>query len=199
MGALADGLAGVLEAEGVPQAHVLSGSFGGMLALSFVQRHADRTGRLILSSTAIPGPAEARAYAKTARLVSRLPSPLARGRMKRHLLRIVDPPEAERAFWAAYLDELFGYRLSKADILSTLRCIVDFAETAPRSPDDLPGWQGETLLLASDDDHTFGAEAQAALRGVLDRVQVHTFQGAGHSPAMTQPEQFFGAVRDFLA
>jgi pimeloyl-ACP methyl ester carboxylesterase len=200
MAQLAAGLAGVLDAEGISAAHVLSGSFGGMLALQLVRDFPQRSGKLILSSTAIPGADEAAAYRKMDRIFSRVPSRLARAVMKRRLFQIVAPPPEEYAFWKAYFDELFGYRVNKAELLSTLRCIVDFARTAPTSPDDLAGWSGETLLLASDDDHTFGEAAQRALRHVLPpRVEVHTFHGAGHSPAMTQPEAFFGTIKQFLA
>lgn len=198
MTALADGLAGLLDAAGVAQAGVLSGSFGGMLAMQFAQRHPARLSRLVLSSTAIPGPAEAASYRRMARLMGWLPARLVLAQMRDRLLAIIDPPEAERAFWTAYLHELFGERLSKAEALSTLHCMVNFAETAPRSPEDLPGWTGDTLLITSDDDHTFGPEAQAALGRVLPGVQVHLLHGAGHSPAMTQPEQFFGAASAFL-
>jgi len=198
MSGLAAGVVGVLAAEGITQVHVLSGSFGGMLAISLVQHHPAQIGKLILSSTAIPGAAAAKSYQQMDRLVSLMPSSLARRFMKRRLLQIVDPPAAEYAFWKAYMDELFGFRLSKADIQSTLRCIVDFANTAPRSMSELAGWTGDTLLITSDDDHTFDKTAQQALGEVVPRTHVHTLHGAGHSPAMTQPDEFFGAVREFL-
>ena len=198
MGALADGLTGVLETEGVDRAHVLSGSFGGMLALALVQRHPARVAKLILSSTAVPGPDEVRAYRVMLRLMALLPSRLVLNQMRAQLQTIIDPPEESAVFWAAYLRELFGARLSKAEALSTLHCMVDFAETAPRTAADLAGWQGESLLLDSEDDHTFDESARGALRALLPGMQVHLFTDAGHSPAMTKPDEFFGVIRQFL-
>lgn len=198
MAALADGLAGVLDAADVAQAHVLSGSFGGMLALSLAQRHPARLASLILSSTALPGPDDAREYRNLLRLMSVMPGRLVLNQMRDRLLTIIDPPADSREFWRAYLAELFGGRLSKQEALSTLRCMVDFADNGPRHADDLPGWQGRTLLIDSADDHTFDAAAQAALRALLPAMSVHTFTDAGHSPAMTKPDEFFALVRTFV-
>jgi pimeloyl-ACP methyl ester carboxylesterase len=51
---LLDGLAGVLDAEGVRAAHVLGPSYGGLVAQGFVRRHPGRVRTLILANTAIP-------------------------------------------------------------------------------------------------------------------------------------------------
>src|SRR5215216_7738242 len=51
---LLDGLAGVLDAEGVRVAHVLGPSYGGLVAQCFVRRHPERVRSLILTNTAVP-------------------------------------------------------------------------------------------------------------------------------------------------
>ena len=51
---LLDGLAGVLDAEGVRSAHVLGPSYGGLVAQCFVRRHPDRVQTLILANTGVP-------------------------------------------------------------------------------------------------------------------------------------------------
>ena len=51
---LLDGLAGILDAEGVRAAHVLGPSYGGMVAQCFVRRHPERVKTLILANTLVP-------------------------------------------------------------------------------------------------------------------------------------------------
>lgn len=48
---LADDLAGLLQALGIPRAHVLGAFLGGMTAQEFALRHPDRLGRLVLVGT----------------------------------------------------------------------------------------------------------------------------------------------------
>lgn len=49
---LADDLAALIQALGLPRAHVLGTSFGGMVAQAFALRHADLLGGLVLGATA---------------------------------------------------------------------------------------------------------------------------------------------------
>ncbi len=55
---MADDLAGLLDALGIPRSHLLGLSMGGMIAQEFALRHADRLDRLVLTGT---GAAPARA------------------------------------------------------------------------------------------------------------------------------------------
>ena len=48
---MADDLAGLLDALGIPQCHLLGLSMGGMIAQEFALRHADRLDRLVLTGT----------------------------------------------------------------------------------------------------------------------------------------------------
>src|SRR5687767_7401837 len=53
MTGLCDGIARILEVEDVDQAHVLGGSYGGLVAQYFVRRYPERVSSLILSHTFI--------------------------------------------------------------------------------------------------------------------------------------------------
>ena len=94
MGAMADDVAAVLDAEGIDRATVVGISMGGMIAQHFGLRHPDRTEGLVLMATTcglphgrLPGPAT---------LHMLLRSPFLRGRAaNQNLIRML-LPESER-------------------------------------------------------------------------------------------------------
>jgi pimeloyl-ACP methyl ester carboxylesterase len=113
-------------------------------------------------------------------------------------LEMIAPPDEERAFWAAYVNELFSARLTKDDLLSTLHCMLDFAENMPIATHDPADWGERILIIESEDDATFDAQARACLKALYPKAAVHTFRGGGHSPATTRRAEFFQVVRQFL-
>ncbi len=54
MAALLEGIAAILEAEGVQKVHVVGPSFGGWVAQCFVRRFPEKVATLILSDTGLP-------------------------------------------------------------------------------------------------------------------------------------------------
>jgi pimeloyl-ACP methyl ester carboxylesterase len=198
MAELTDGLAGLLDAEGVDRAHVLAGSFGGMVAQVFARRHAPRVDKLVLSTTAAPTPEQAEGYQMQTRMLQSAADELVAEFSKGRFLEMVAPPEDERAFWTAYIDELFSLRLGKADLLSTLNCMIDLANHYALSPNDLPDWKGRILVIEAEDDATFDENARVRLKTLYPTARIHTFTGGGHSPATTRREEYFALVSGFL-
>jgi pimeloyl-ACP methyl ester carboxylesterase len=195
---VADGLAAVLDDAGLDRVHVLAGSFGGMIAQVFVRRHPQRVARLVLSTTTTPDPAAADRYRQALGFVQALPDdqwPLV---ARTQMFEIIAPPEEQHAFYRAYLDELYTQRLSKADLLSTYHCLIDFNANRTFTPDDLKDWSGSVLVLESDDDATFDEAARARVHALYPNARTHTFHGAGHSPGTTQRELYFKVVREYL-
>lgn len=197
MDELANGLAGLLDAEGVDRACVLSGSFGGMLAQVFVRLFPARVSKLVLSSTTAPDRKQAEAQNAPIKLLGWLPGILTRIMAKQQLYNIIDPPLHEATFYKAYLNELFSIRLDKSAIISTLRCLRAY-HYLHFSPGDLVGWDGDILIIDSADDATFSEQGQQAMRQLYPHAEVYTFQDAGHSPASTQQGAFFSKVREFF-
>lgn len=197
MQGLCDGLAAVLDVEGVESAYVLSGSFGGMIAQELVRRYPHKVAKLILSTTTPPDAAQSERYQQLLEMVGLAPEDLVRDQAEQQFFGIIAPPDSEADFYRAYLHELFQQRLGKEDIISTYEAILDFM--AQRySPDDLAGWQGEMLILDSDNDATFQDDARQKMYSLYPMAQTHTFIGAGHSPGSTQREEFFRRVREFF-
>lgn len=190
---MADGLAAVLDAEGVPAAHVVGGSFGGMLAQHFVRRHPDRVRSLVLSHTTAPQ----RSYSRAA--VMRILSLLLPERPFRALFsrRLRGSFVDADPFWLRYFDSRVA-TLARRDLVSRVLLASRFLQLR-YAADDLDSWPGRLLILDADDDPLMGAPARTALRSLYPRAQVHTFSGTGHSAAILEPELYCQVIRRFLA
>lgn len=198
MSALTDGLIGILDSLGIDNVYVLSGSFGGLVAQILARRHQNRIAKLILSSTGTMSEQSIQSRKKTLRQLKFTPDWLARRITERRLFSIINPPSDTHDFWKAYLRELFSKRLNKQDIISTLACMIDFGEYFNITVDDLRDWKGDILIIGSEDDSTFGKSSNQQLLSLYPYAQVHQFENAGHSPAMTQQNNYFKRIIEFL-
>ena len=198
--ALLDGLAGVLDAEGVRAAHVLGPSYGGLVAQCFVRRHPERVRTLILANTFVP-PWRMLWPAKIFLTLSPfVPLAWQQALRERTLarafsgVRTVSPED--RAFWREYQHELIS-RLSKAELRTIYRLGIDLVERFRFTPGDLASWPGRVLILESDRD-IITPEQRAELRRCYPRAEVHTFRGAGHAPWMSHKKEYLSVINEFL-
>jgi pimeloyl-ACP methyl ester carboxylesterase len=198
MSALADGLAAILDHEGISAAHVLAGSFGGMLAQVFIRRHPQKVSKLVLSTTAVLDDESAARYRQLMAMLEPMDQATVTQVAQEQMLNIIAPPESDHAFYRAYLNELYTYRVDKQALLSTYRSLLDFAENWKLSSDDLADWQGAMLILESDDDATFDESVRSRVRLLYPFAGTQVFHGAGHSPGTTQRDKYFEVVKSFL-
>src|ERR671912_107585 len=125
---LLDGLAGVLDAEGVRAAHVLGPSYGGLVAQCFVRRHPERVRSLILTNTGVP-PRRVLWPAKMfLTLLPLVPLGWLQALRERTLARAFSgvpsvPPE-DQVFWRDYQHGLIS-RLTKGDLQDMYRLGID--------------------------------------------------------------------------
>ena len=197
---LLDGLAGILDAEGVQAAHVLGPSYGGMVAQCFVRRHPERARTLILANTLVP-PRRLLWLSKVfLALLPLVPLPWLRALRERTLARafsgVPSVPLEDQAFWREYQHGLISL-MSKEDLLDMYRLGINLMESFRFAPDDLASWPGNVLILESDED-ILTPEQRAELRRCYPRAVVHTFRGAGHTPWMSHREEYLSAVKEFL-
>lgn len=193
---LVEGLVAILDAEGLGAVHVVSGSFGGMVAQHLVRRHSERVRSLVLSHTAAPESGRAR-MAMVRAVVGTLglwPGWLVRALFRRRLrgsFAAADP------FWLRYFDSTVA-SLSNADLVSRVRLAAEFAGQTGYGPDDLDAWPGRVLIMDADDDPQMPAATRAALRALYPEAEVHSFSGTGHSAAIMNPEGYAQVIRRFL-
>jgi len=194
---LADGLRDILDAEGAGQVAILGASFGGAVAQVFVRRYPDRVSELILSNTGVPLRYLALPARITYWMAKAMPWRLMCRLLRKPLLKTLDQSGADHAFWAGYMDELWGARLTKADVLSNLLNQCDYHRRFRFAPEDLKDWHGRVLIAESDTD-VIGPRRREALRRTYPQAEVHTFHDAGHAPMFTRYDEYLRMVRDFL-
>lgn len=103
MEALVDGIAAVLKREGVTQAHVLGGSYGGFVAQVFVRSYPELTRSLVLSHTLPPYAESAKSARKIMPWLALLPGSVLRWLMGKRLSGLLPEQTPETAaLYAVY-------------------------------------------------------------------------------------------------
>jgi aminoacrylate hydrolase len=203
MEGLCEGIAHILEAEALNKAHVLGGSFGGLVAQQFVRRYPAKVHSLILSHTFVLTPKYATPIWIAGKLFPALPRSLFVSMLKLRLnkillstLRAANHPETE--FWCAYLNEAIASDLMRKVFIHQNKCVLDLARKPQFTPDDLNEWNGKILIIGSDDDPGIPARDRALLRSMYPQAQEHTFRDAGHAPFILKREEVISIIRSFL-
>ncbi|MCB5291107.1 alpha/beta fold hydrolase [Arthrobacter sp. SO3] len=201
MAGLADGLAAILDAEGVTQADVLGSSFGGFVAQVFARRHPERVRRLVLANTGSPSAAPLPLLPLLIRVLAVLPESAVRSVTGWNWRRwFVHGARDDAAFWSMLLADILG-RLRKEDLLSALREMRDFARLPAGGT---PGARtsavppGPVLLIESERDEAFSPQARAALRALYPAAEVRLFAGEGHGVMAARTAEYVDTVREFL-
>jgi pimeloyl-ACP methyl ester carboxylesterase len=196
---LSDGIAAVLDAEGIRQAHFLGTSMGGMLAQCFVRQYPDKVDRLILANTAPPDKANADHLEQHNRQALKYPMWLIRWASVRSLDKHMTAiPAGESKFWKAYFKESIYTQWDRESISCQGQCTVDYARNYEFKPSELAGMEDRILIIESDDDLAIRPELGAVMHNLYPGAHLHTFHNAGHIPMITRHEEYVALIREFL-
>lgn len=204
MGEVTDGLAALLDNEGVDRALVLGQSYGGTVAQVFLRGHPERVKKLVLSSAhpLIASPRERLLLlpvgALTLALLSLLPGKLPQRVFLKGILAVLALPESERTFWHAYLSDMVLNRLTRADILSLYRSSLDAFRRYAYADGQTSDWPGQVLVIGSENDPTNPQGDWDRMLALYRHAQPCVIPGGGHSVAMSRSEEYGAAVREFL-
>ena len=197
MDALVDAITGILAHEGIDQAHVVGGSYGGFVAQVFVRRHPEATASLTLSHTLPPDAASGQMIRATLTYLSLIPMFLLRRMVSNRLRALLPERTPDTALTHAIFDEVVRYRMTKEDLLSSYWRLVDFNE-AGFTPDDLAEWPGRILLVMSDDDPSIPEAVRQALRTTYPQAEEHLFHGTGHAASALRPDEYRAVIEGFI-
>jgi pimeloyl-ACP methyl ester carboxylesterase len=194
---LVDGCIAILDAENVQRAHVLGGSYGGMVAQRLVRRYPQRVLSLVLSHTGGPKPDRAATNRRFMTLLRLLPMRLLRIMLKGATRKSLRDAPAQIPFWTAYSDEMIA-RTSKADLIGRYQVAIDFDVSSAFTPNDLNDWPGRILILEGDNDPIAEAPAREALKVLHPQARLHTFHGSGHVASIARLDEYVAVIEGFL-
>jgi len=191
MAGYADCLAGFIDGLGLETPHVAGLSFGGALALDLYRRHSAIPGTLILAS----------AYAGWA---GSLPADVVEQRLRQALvLANLSPDE----FVSALLPTMFSEETPRESVDTFGATMLAFHPAGFRAMarasaedvrDVLPHISVPTLLLYGDKDVRAPLTVADDLHAAISGSTLVVLPGTGHICNIEAPEEFNGAVRNFL-
>ena len=197
MAELADGIAALLDREGIGRVSVIGGSYGGFVAQVFVRRHPDRVERLILSHTGPPNPGRGQVIEKSLRWLPWLPLFLLRLQYRKVMMGLI-PKRPETALTRAQLEEIIALRLTKEWMVNGYRRVVDYDQNYRFAPGDLDGWPGRVLLLMGDNDPATPEPVRERMKVLYPRADVRIFEGTGHAAGILKRDEYLKAMGEFL-
>ena len=203
MTGLCAGLAHILERESLTPAHVVGGSYGGLVAQYFVRQCPHQTRSVILSHTFVFTPKLRKPLWIAGKVFPLLPKELfafiLRLRLNKILispLRAAKHPESE--FWRAYLDEAIASELLKEVFIHQNKALLELALQPRLTPDDLKRWTGRILIIESDNDPAITAHERALLRSTYPNAEIQTFSDAGHASSILKRAEVVSTIRNFI-
>lgn len=197
MEALVDGIAEILRREGIQQAHVLGGSYGGFVAQVFVRRYPEMTRSLVLSHTLPPDPANGEKISKAMGWLRLLPEGVLRWLMGKRLGSLMPVKTGEMALMHAMFNELLYHRLTKADVLSIFWRTIDYC-ALEFTPQDLADWPGKVLLVLADDDPSTPEAVRLELGDLYPQARLQLFHGTGHVTSILKQDEYQAVIGEFL-
>lgn len=188
----ADWVAGLLDALGIDQAHLLGHSFGGGLALAVAIRHARLVRSLILVS----------AYAGWAGSLSAEEVDARRRWAER------SAQQPARLWVDGFLETLFDETTPPSLVEQTRAIMLDTRPTgmlamahafaAADLTDGLGDVAVPTLLLYGDEDRRSSGSIAEAMHAAMPASRLEFIGGAGHEVPLEAPDAFDHEVRRFL-
>jgi pimeloyl-ACP methyl ester carboxylesterase len=197
LGTLLDGMARLLDRLRVEQAHVVGGSYSGLIAQYLAAQQPQRVASLLLSNTGAPGAAPAWRRQAAAVVVDRLPEPWLRGAMQAGIRRFLPGDSPAQVFWRDYFAATL-LRWSKQALIARLRLTaamqdVSTAELVQRAP-----YRGPVLIVDAAADHLVSLRERQALRSLYPQAQHVRCDGKGHVASLDEAETYIQIYREFL-
>ncbi|HUO46332.1 MAG TPA: alpha/beta fold hydrolase [Acidimicrobiia bacterium] len=184
---VADGIAEIVDREGLSPIHVLGSSFGGLVALAFGQRHRPLTSSIVVADST-PRYAEGFGWPERASAVrSRGLEPLVQGTLERWFspaAQDVAPAQVDYVRSRLLATDPEGYALA-CEALGAADLTPHLSEM------DLPA-----LIIAGTDD-VLASDSQL-MADNLPRASLVWLPGGRHGAPLELQREFAGAVNQFL-
>jgi pimeloyl-ACP methyl ester carboxylesterase len=195
MAELVAGVTAILEAEGIPSAHVVGSSFGGYIAQCLMRIHPDRVKTLVLAQTGVRHFVGSAPITAMRWLLQASPARLVHWFMWRTWRVLLADLGADQRFWMGLLRNILETELSKANLIAMMTAIADF--TAHYRPGSVNRSGRPVLVLQSERDRAFAAQANE-IRAAYPNATFRILRGAGHGALFTHTDHYIGEIQTFL-
>jgi 3-oxoadipate enol-lactonase len=194
VGEMADDAAGVLEALGIPSAHVAGFSGGSIISQELALRHPQLVRSLVLQSTWGEMDVALRRWAAFVRWLADA-APSERDFLEDFFLFIYTARAHNDGTVDAIIDEAmaFPYKQSPEDTQRTLDAFLSHGGTAAR----LPSIKAPTLVLAGGRDPTARPELGRAVADAIPGALFEIMEEESHQPFQEVPDQWNARVAAF--
>lgn len=192
---LAEGIAAILDAEGIDGVHAVGQSAGGILGEVVSRRIPDRVRSIVLTSTGLYGPED----------ISRLEGRVSTTRATpweetlvavEQQLRATWKDSDEADFWVERVDAATRAAGQLGAVNSFLRLLDQAQRVAEFRTES--AWRGPTLLLRADDDPLITDIHIGRLRNAHPDCEFRTFPDGGHSLLLTRTDDYIATVTEFV-
>jgi pimeloyl-ACP methyl ester carboxylesterase len=194
---MADGLAALLDLEGIEQAHVYGGSFGALVAQAFVRRHGEHVLSVMLEHTLFPRRRNGALILPLIVMARTLPAQILRMLLNLGVTTFQRQITHGREFWTAYFHRAIA-SFSRQDILARLSVLKDFYIHGRASLVKLQDWPGRALVVASETDSLLPPQDRKALLSHYSDAEVEVLSGSSHMGAVAEPERYIAVYARFL-
>jgi pimeloyl-ACP methyl ester carboxylesterase len=193
---LIEGIHAVLAEQHVQHATILGHSLGSLLTLCYLKTYPQDVSSVMIANFALPSPAHMRSLKRALSLVVRLPAWITARVVKSQFRQsLQDYPDN---FWRQYLTGKEAER-SFQHMTTHYRCLLDFVQHWPISPESFASWHGRALILESDLERDVTPQERASTQALFVNSSVHVFHDARHLSFVTHTQEFTETVIRFLS
>jgi len=190
---LGSGILAILDAEGVDRTNIAGSSLGGYLAQYLVAQHPERVMRVVFSNTFPPNDLIAKNNRTIGLLLPYLPEWLVISVLRGSFASSVYPASGNDELTLAFLNEIGHGRMSKSQVISRFRTIVERFEPADTTALGIP-----VMIVEADNDPLVEPELRRQLRQTYPAAELRTLSGVGHFPYLNRAGEYTTLLRDFF-
>jgi len=189
----ADDTAGLMDALGIQQAHVLGWSMGTLIAEEVALRHPDKVNKLVLYAAHCKADLFPPTPEVMQKLTDRSGTPAEQGMRFISLLFAPDWPQSHRG----RLKEIFFRPLGKTPVKNVAKQAMAIG-TWKGCCERLDQITNPTLVIAGADDVLVPPQNAPYIADKIPKAQLVLYENSGHGLMFQYPDRFSGKVIEFL-
>jgi len=193
-----DDIVAILDHEEIDAAHIVGGSYSGMITQCFLRCYPQRVRKIVLDHTSPPSKKMTRMYILYYLILLLFPLFCIRALLRLGNYFFSGRETPQQAFWHSYFERDIIGGLTKEDYLSRARVCIDFSRNYSFTSGDVHFQPGTLLIIESDNDSFVPEEERARLKALYPSARIYTFYGTGHVAWRNQSDTFFSVIASFL-